>query len=158
MLRFERDGGGDVVSGDPRVEVQTDRGARGIVSDEGEALSLYVRLNQPAWIHLIYILTSGDHVPVTQEWFIDEEKVNQLVEYPTSFEIVAPFGVEMIHALASNERPPKLVTREKVIDGEYYTVIPDGANQVVRTRGIARRKKKKVAEQTLTLTTLRSAY
>jgi len=150
--------GGDVVSGDLRVEVRTDRGARGIVYDEGEFLSLYVRVNQPAWIQLIYILTSGDHVPITQEWFIDEEKVNQLVEYPTSFEIVAPFGVEMIHALASNERPPKLVTREKVIDGEYYTVIPDGADQVVRTRGIARRKKKKVAEQTLTLTTMSSAY
>ena len=63
--------------------------------------------------------------------------------------------------MASSERPPKLVTRSKVIDGERYTVIPDGADQVVRTRGIARRKKKKkkkIAEQTLTLTTMRSAY
>lgn len=147
--------GGDVVSGDLRVEIRTDRGERGIVYDEGESLSLYVRVNQPAWVRLIYVLTSGDHVPITQEWYIDEEKVNQLVEYPASFEIVAPFGVEMVHAMASSERPPKLVTRTTVIDGERYTVIPDGADQVVRTRGIARRERKQVAEQTLTLTTMR---
>ena len=147
--------GGDVVSGDLRVEVRTDRGDRGIVYDEGEALSLYVRVNQPAWVRLIYVLTSGDHVPITQEWYIDEEKVNQLVEYPASFEIVPPFGVEMIHAMASSERPPKLVTRTTTIDGERYTVIPDGADQVVRTRGIARRERRQVAEQTLTLTTMR---
>ena len=147
--------GGDVVSGDLRVEVRTDRGDRGIVYDEGEELSLYVRVNQPAWVRLIYVLTSGDHVPITQEWYIDEENVNQLVEYPSSFEIVPPFGVEMIHAMASSERPPKLVTRTTTIDGERYTVIPDGADQVVRTRGIARRERKQVAEQTLTLTTMR---
>lgn len=147
--------GGDVVSGDLRVEVRTDRGDRGIVYDEGEELSLYVRVNQPAWVRLIYVLTSGDHVPITQEWYIDEEKVNQLVEYPDSFEIVPPFGVEMIHAMASSERPPKLVTRTTTIDGERYTVIPDGADQVVRTRGIARRERKEVAEQTLKLTTMR---
>ena len=41
------------------------------------------------------------------------------------------------------------------IDGERYTVIQDGADQVVRTRGIARREKKQVAERTLTLTTMR---
>ena len=60
--------GGDVVSGDLRIEVRTDRGSRGLVYDEGEALSLYVRVNQPAWVRLIYVLTSGDHVPITQEW------------------------------------------------------------------------------------------
>jgi len=147
--------GGDVVSGSLRVEVRTDRGLRGIVYDEGDELSLYVRVNQPAWIRLIYVLTSGDHVPITQEWYIDESQVNQLVEYPDSFEIIAPFGVEMIHAMASTEKPPKLVTRATVIDGESYVIIPDGADQVVRTRGIARKKKKQVAEQTLSLTTMR---
>ena len=45
--------------------------------------------------------------------------------------------------------------RATTIDGERYTVIQDGADQVVRTRGIARREKKQVAERTLTLTTMR---
>ena len=80
--------------------------------------------------------------------------MNQLVEYPASFEIVPPFGVEMIHAMASSENDAMLVT-STTTNGERYTVIPDGANQVVRTRGIARRELKQVAEHTLTLTTMR---
>lgn len=150
--------GGEVVSGDLRIELQTNKGNRGIVFDEGEDLKLYVRVNQPAWIRLIYVLTSGDHVPITQEWFVDESKVNQLVEYPDSFEIVAPFGVEMIHAMASNERPPMLFTTSAIIDGEAYDVIQDGANQVVRTRGLARKKKTQIAEQTLQVTTMRAPH
>ena len=157
--RFARDAdklaGGEVVSGDLRVELQTDKGDRGIVYDEGEELSIYVRVNQPAWVRLIYVLTSGDHVPITQEWFIDESKVNRLVEYPGTFEIVAPFGVEMIHAMASTDRPPKLATRSKIIDGEAYEIVRDGADQVVRTRGLARKRKQQVAERTLQLTTMR---
>ena len=78
----------------------------------------HVRVNQPAWIRLVYVLTSGHHIPITQGWYIDEDKVNQLVEYPDSFEIVAPFGVEMIHAMASTEKPPRLVTRQTTIEGE----------------------------------------
>lgn len=157
--RFARDAdklaGGDVVSGDLRVELRTDKGHQGIVYDEGEDLSIYVRVNQPAWIRLIYVLTSGDHVPITQEWFIDESKVNQLVQYPGTFEIVAPFGVEMIHAMASTDRPPKLATTRTIIDGEAYEVVLNGADQVVRTRGLARKRKQQVAEQTLQLTTMR---
>jgi len=149
--------GGEIVSGDLRVELRTNKGNQGIIFDEGEELVLFVRVNQPAWIRLIYILTSGDHVPITQAWFIDESKVNQLVEYPASFEIVAPFGIEMIHAMASTEKPPKLVTESSLIDGESYEVIRDGANQVVRTRGLARKTKKQIAEQTLQLTTMRAA-
>ena len=156
--RFARDAdklaGGDVVSGDLRVEVLTNKGMHGIVYEEGEDLTISVRVNRPAWLRLIYVLTSGDHVPITQEWYLDESKVNQLVEYPISFKVVAPFGVEMIHAMASTEKPPKLVTQSKLVDGEPYEVIPDGADQVVRTRGIARKKKKQVVEQTLKLTTL----
>lgn len=149
--------GGDVVSGDLRVELRTNKGSQGLVFDEGEELKVYVRVNQPAWIRLIYVLTSGDHVPITQEWFVDEAQVNRLVQYPASFEIVAPFGVEMLHAMASTERPPKLVTESVVIDGETYQVLRDGADQVVRTRGLARKKKQEVAEQTVQLTTMRLA-
>ncbi len=148
--------GGDVVSGDLRIELRTNKGSQGIVFDEGEELTVYVRVNQPTWIRLIYVLTSGDHVPITQEWFVDEGKVNQLVEYPTSFEIVAPFGAEMIHAMASTEKPAKLLTTSTMIDGEAYEVILDGADQVVRTRGLARKKEQQIAEQTLQLTTMRA--
>ncbi|MBJ18381.1 MAG: hypothetical protein CL933_03050 [Deltaproteobacteria bacterium] len=148
--------GDDIVSGDLRVDLRTNKRSQGIVFDEGEELTVYVRVNQPTWTRLIYVLTDGDHVPITQEWFVDESKVNQLVEYPISSEIVAPFGVEMIHAMASTEKPPKLLTSSTVIDGEAYPVIRDGADQGVHTRGLARKKKQRGAEQTLHLTTMRA--
>ena len=150
--------GGEVVSGDLRVEVRTDKGLRGIVYEEGDEITLFVRVNQPAWIRLIYVLTTGELVPITQGWYIDETQVNQLVEYPTAFEIVAPFGVEMIHAMASNQMPEKMITTSTQIDGEPYDVIAEGTDQVVRSRGIARKKKQHVAEQTLQLTTMRKPY
>jgi hypothetical protein len=148
--------GGEIVSGDLRIELRTNKGIRGLVFDEGEELSILVRVNRPAWISLIYVLTNGEHVPIEQAWYLDNSKVNQLVEYPSSFEIVPPFGVEMIHAMAHTERPPILVTRRTKIEGQDYEVIAEGADQVVRQRGIARKAKKQVAEQTVQVTTMRT--
>ena len=148
--------GGDLVSGDLRIELRTNKGNRGLVFDEGEEISLYVRVNQPAWVSLIYVLTNGEHVPIEQAWYIDKSMVNQLVEYPSSFEIVAPFGVEMIHASAHTERPPMYITTPTRIEGQDYQIIAEGADQVVRQRGIARKKKKQVAEQMVQLTTMRA--
>ncbi|MEE8166517.1 MAG: hypothetical protein V3T64_13180, partial [Myxococcota bacterium] len=146
--------GGEIVSGDLRIEVRTNKGGEGLVFDEGEDLRLYVRVNTPAWVRLIYILSNGDHVPISDAWRIAADQVNQLIEHPESFEIVPPFGVEMIHAIAHTEKPPRLVTRPTRVAGQHYDVIDGGADQIVRTRGIARKMKKQVAEQTLHLTTM----
>ena len=42
------------------------------------------------------------------------------------------------------------------MEGEPYEVIPDGADQAVRTSEVARKQKNQVVEQTLKLTTLAS--
>ena len=149
--------GGEVVSGNLRIELRTNKGIRGLVFDEGEDLQIYVRVNQPSWVRLIYVLTNGDHVPIEEAWYVDNSKVNQLVEYPVAFEVVAPFGVEMIHAMAYTERPEMLMTHPTRIEGQDYQVITEGADQVVRQRGIARKQKKQVAEQTIQLTTMRAS-
>jgi len=146
--------GGEIVSGDLRIELRTNKGAEGLVFDEGEDLRLYVRVNTPAWVRLIYILSNGDHVPITDAWRIGAAQVNQLIEHPESFEIVPPFGVEMIHAIAHTEKPPMLVTRPTRVAGQDYEVIDGGADQIVRTRGFARKMRRQVAEQTLHLTTM----
>jgi hypothetical protein len=80
--------------------------------------------------------------------------VDQLVEYRERFEIIPPFGVEMIHAMAFTERPSPLPTRTTRIDGQRDLVVADGADQVERDHGIARRKGQQVAEQTVRLTTM----
>lgn len=61
----------------------------------------------------------------------------------------------MIHAMAHTERPPMLPTRQTRIEGQDYQIISEGADQVVRQRGIARKEKKQVAEQMVQITTMR---
>jgi hypothetical protein len=144
---------GGLVSGDLQLEVWTDKGRGGVLYTEAEELKLYMRVNQAAWIRLVYVLQNGAQVPIDQGYYVDASKVNMVVEYPDSFEVVPPFGIEMIHATAFTKKPERLVTVEREIDGVHYEVVADGIEAVVRTRGLARRKKQKLAEDTLTVTT-----
>ncbi len=144
---------GGLISGDLRLEVWTDRGRGGVLYSEHEELKLYMRVNQTAWIRLIYVLQNGAKVPIDHGYYIDATKVNQMVEYPDSFEVVPPFGIEMIHATAFTERPPRLRTDMREIAGVHYEVVSDGLGSVIRTRGLARKQKKALAEDFVTVTT-----
>jgi hypothetical protein len=147
-------GQGELVSGDLQVEVWTDRGRRGVVYSEREQLTIHYRVNQPAWIRLLYVLQSGEQVPIASAWYVDASKVNQVLTYPDRFEIVPPFGVEHVHATAFASKPEELVTVRRVIDGEEYEVVSDGLAQIIRTRGIKRVQREEMAESLVTVTTM----
>jgi len=132
---------GELLSGDLRVEVWTDKGRRGVVYAEREELKIYMRVNQASWVRLVYVLQNGAQVPLEQAYYIDASKVNFAVEYPESFEVAPPFGVEHIHATAFTRRPEPLATRRVMIDGVPYDIVADGMDAVVRTRGLVRKKK-----------------
>ncbi len=143
-----------VVSGDLRLEVWTGKGRRSVLYSEGEELTLFMRVNRPAWVRLIYTLQSGAEVPIDQAYYIDESKVNKVVEYPDAFEVVAPFGAEMLHATAFTQKPSRLPTVLRRFDGVEYEIIADGLVETTqRTRGLARKKKLEIAEDRVTITT-----
>jgi hypothetical protein len=147
---------GELLSGDLRVEVWTDKGRRGVVYTEREELKIYLRVNQPAWVRLVYVLQSGAQVPLEQAYYIDASKVNFVVEYPEAFEIAPPFGVEHIHATGFTMHPEPVATRRVMIDGESYDIVADGMDAVVRTRGLRRVRndeKFAMAEGFVTVTT-----
>lgn len=145
---------GELVSGDLQVEVWTDRGRRGVVYSENDQLTVHYRVNQPAWVRFIYVLQSGEQIPIADAWYVDASKVNQVLTYPDSFEIVPPFGVEHIHATAFASKPDPLPTEHRMIAGEDYEVVSNGLAQIVKTRGIKRKKKEAMAESLLTVTTM----
>ncbi len=60
----------------------------------------------------------------------------------------------MIHATAFTEKPARLPTKRRVIDGQQYEIVADGLGAIERTRGIARKHKQAIAEDTLTVTTM----
>lgn len=146
-------GEGELIGDDLQVEVWTARGRRAVVYTEGQELELHYRVNQPAYIRFIYVLANGAKVPLdTEAWYVDASKVNQVITYPTKFEVVPPFGVEHIHATAFTSRPPTLATQRRVIEGEMYDVVAD--EQIVKTRGIRRKRQEKLSESLVTLTTM----
>ena len=51
------------------------------------------------------------------------------------------------------EKPPELATEHVKIAGHDYEVIVDGLKAVSRTRGLARKQKKAIAEDVVTVTT-----
>ncbi len=145
---------GGLHDGALRLEIWTDRGRGGVLYEEHDQLTLYMRVNQPGWVRLIYVLQNGDKVPIDQAFQIGKDKVDQVVAYPETFEVIPPFGVEMIHATAFTEKPPILATRNRRIDGQDYQIIADGLGSIERTRGIARKRKQQIAEDTVTVTTM----
>lgn len=145
---------GELVDGKLRVEIWADKGRRGVVYTESEDIRIFIRVNAPAYVRLIYVLESGVQVPIDQAYYIDGSKVNMAVEYPDSFEVVPPFGIEHIHATAFTNRPAPLPIAKRVIDGIHYEVVSQGLSTVVRHRGIKRKKKDEVAESLLSISTL----
>ena len=131
---------GEEVSGKLRVEVWTNKGDRGLIFQEGEELKLHVRVNQPAWVQLSYLLANGMKAPLEQAWYIDASKVNRAVEYPATLEVAPPFGIEQVFAVASTDRPEPLRTHRKVVDGQPYDVVAEGVQGLVRHRGFRKKK------------------
>ncbi|MBN2344447.1 MAG: LPP20 family lipoprotein [Deltaproteobacteria bacterium] len=145
---------GELVDGKLRVEIWADKGRRGVVYTEHEEIRIFIRVNAPAYVRLIYVLESGIQVPIDQGYYIDGTKVNMAVEYPDRFEVVPPFGIEHIHATAFTKPPAPLPVATRVIDGETYEVVADGLASLVRHRGIKRKKKEEVAESLISISTL----
>jgi hypothetical protein len=149
--RLLSDGG--VVTGDLRVDVWTSRGRKGVVFTEDEEYRVYLRVNRPAWVRLVYVLQSGLEIPIEQSFYIDASRANTVVEYPHAFEVVPPFGVEHIHATAYSEAPPHLRTRHQWIDGIEYEVVVGGLAEIARTRKARLRNDEQIAESFVAVTT-----
>jgi hypothetical protein len=144
---------GEAVSGNLRVEVWTNRGAQNLVFREGEPLKIFLRVNRPAYVRLVYLLANRAKVPIEQSYFIDASKVNLAVEYPATFRVSPPFGVEQLFAVAFSEKPEPLPTIKQTIGGESYDVVPD-AQTLVKHRGLQRvQSGPETAESTVSLTT-----
>ena len=141
-------------SGDLKFEIWTDRGRSGLVYEQGDTLSLFLRVNQEAWIRLVYMLADGTHVALASDYHIDSDMVNAEVEYPDSFDVAEPYGVEQLHATAFTQKPPRVAIDHRMIGGTRYSVIREGIDAVVTTRGlVAQKPEQEMAEDYVTVTT-----
>lgn len=151
---------GALVDGGINVEVWTNKGRNieRVAFQEGEKVELYFRVNQPAFLRLTYLLSTGQHVLLEEKFYIGLDKVNQVVKYPVELTCSAPFGVERLIVTAFSSEPPKPNVRVEKIDGEEYEVIVETlAQSLTKTRGLkksAAAKDLKQGETVLTITTM----
>ncbi len=149
----------DLVSGALSLEVWTNRGADGLALEDGDAITLYARVNKPCHLRFIYHLANGARVvpdPLYLNYTIGDDKVNRVVELPGEFEACAPFGSETMQFFASTIEFPELMLVTQVFDGEEYEVLADSlAQSNIRHRGLRRKTAgAEVAEARLPLTTV----
>lgn len=144
---------GEVVSGQLHVDVWTNKGNESLLFTEGEIMKVYVRVNRPAYVRLLYILANGrrtllpidpNQSGIYDNYYIDQSKVNRVVEIPAEFECAPPFGAEMLVAIARTEELEPLEIEE--VDGYYYLEADSPKEAAAEARGM--KWKKQEVQQT----------
>ena len=123
------------------VNVWTDKGRDPVYYIEGETMKVFGRVNQPAYLRLLYILAGDRKYTLLQDnYYIDFSRINSDVEIG-EFVCAPPFGAEILVVAARTEKFPKIETYE---DNGYSFLVdqdPKSAARAFRgedTRGMKR--------------------
>ena len=150
---------GEIISSQLQVEVWTNRGSENVLFNSGEEMRVYVRVNRQSYVRLLYILADGAKTLLFDGLYIDQSKVNQVVEVPEVFECASPFGGEMLIAVARTVPFDLLETVE--VDGYFFLQSTNStvtANLTRGTKGFKRKKKEsseiQQSESRLVITTM----
>ena len=147
---------GEFVSGGLQVEVWTNKGSEHLLYTEGETMKVFVRVNREGYIRLLYILADGRRTLLYDNYYIDQSKVNRVVEMPEEFECAPPFGAELLVVAARTEAFPPIRTYES--DGYHFLSAKDARQAVRDFRGMKKKQKQPDVQQSearLVLTTMK---
>ena len=129
----------EFISSGLKVESWTNRGDQNLLYTEGETMRVYVRVNRVAHVRLLYILADGRRTLLYDDHYIDQSKVNQIVEIPEEFECAEPFGAELLVVAARTDKFPTIQTYET--DGYLFLTAEDAKKAVEDTRGFKKKQK-----------------
>ena len=104
------------------VEVWTDKGRAPVYYTEGERMTIFGRVNQPAYLRLLYILADRKYTLLQDNYYIDPSQINRDVEIGT-FMCAPPFGAEILIVAARTEEFSPVQTYEE--DGYVFLVDKD---------------------------------
>ena len=146
MIQQQAFAEGEIVSSQLQVEVWTNRGSENVLFNSGEEMRVYVRVNRQSYVRLLYILADGAKTLLFDGLYIDQSKVNQVVEVPEVFECASPFGAEMMIAVARTKLFDPLATVE--VGGYFFLQSTNSQVTADLTRGTKgfKRKKKEGSE------------
>ena len=138
------------------IEMWTDKGSENLLYIEGETMKVFVRANRAAHIRLLYILADGRRTLLYDSYYIDQSKVNRVVEIPDEFECAPPFGAELLVIAARTEKFPSIQTYES--DGYRFLSAKDAGQAARDFRGMKKKQKQPDVQQgevRLVLTTMK---
>ncbi|MEX2088194.1 MAG: LPP20 family lipoprotein, partial [Bacteroidota bacterium] len=93
----------ELIGGGLSLEVWTNKGVDDVVFTKGERMNVYVRVNLPCYVRFLYHLADGKRTMLLDNYYIDESKVNMVVQIPDEFECDSPYGAEVLQAFARTE-------------------------------------------------------
>jgi hypothetical protein len=159
---------GMAVSSDFRIELATDKGASNLFFKKGEEVELLVKMNRPGYFYMAgHVAKPKEQYSYVLElnegqgnrkfvYYVNGDMVNKWMSLGR-FEIIPPFGVESLQAIASTKDLIANVPAAQYYD-EYgiYMLDSDLKKGVKKTRALRPKKSKKVktAEAVLMFTTM----
>ena len=134
----------DVIPGELSLEVWTDKGNRNLIFKEGDETNVYVRVNKPCNLQVIYHMANGVRLLLYNNLYVDPSKVNRVYTLPDEFYFAPPLGVERLQIFASRKKFPDVETTSKTFDGELYEDVfaEDIKKYTAKMRGIRKKSGK----------------
>ena len=117
------------------VEARTNKGSGPVLYTEDETMKVFARVNQAAYIRLLYILPDGRYTLLQDDYYLDASRTNSDVEIG-EFRCTPPFGVELLVVAARTKPFPDIETYEE--DGYFYLVEKDVQLAADKFRGMQR--------------------
>ena len=148
----------DVIPGELSLEVWTDKGNRNLIFKEGDETKVYVRVNKPSNLQVIYHMANGVRLLLYNNLYVDASKVNRVYTLPDEFVFAPPLGVERLQLFASSKKFPDVEVTTKTFDGEFYEEVfaEDIKKYTARMRGIKKKTgKPENTDVILTITTVK---
>ncbi|MDE0088318.1 MAG: hypothetical protein OXU23_21530, partial [Candidatus Poribacteria bacterium] len=115
------------------VEVWTNRGKGSQRYVQDEKVKIFVRVNQTAYVRLLYTLADRKRTLLQDNYYIDASQANSVVEIG-EFICAAPFGTEFLVVAARTEEFPPIETHEA--NGYFYLTDSDPKLAAQRFRGL----------------------
>ena len=107
-----------------------------IVLYYGDKPKLYIKVNKPCYLRLIYIFSDDTKTLLFDNYKLSEEQSNTWTVVPVELEVCEPSGIEQMLVQTSTELMPEIVTNRISVDGGYIDVIEDLQSEVQKTRGL----------------------
>lgn len=109
------------------VDLSTNKGRENLVYTEGDTLRLFVKANSACYLRFIYHLADGSKVLLLDNFYVDQEHINQFIRLPYEFLCYPPFGAEVLQLVACSQRFENL----NYYDQDGYKIIRDDLNKVL---------------------------